>query len=261
MNFFESVYRFFGWWIINIDILLIVLLLVSGVLYVLKMRKLGRRFLLLGCGGLVFLCVIPIGLWTFENLENRFPKLQDIPPDAKGIILLGGAFDLWTMSGRKETAYNLAVGRFIRFVELAKRYPHLQLAFTGNPLENEMTKKELMVLGLDPSLVLFEGDSKDTKVNAVKSAALLKPKPQDKWVLVTSAYHMPRSVGLFQKAGFNVIPYPVDYHSPGKYEMAFFLGLTMNLQAWQASSREWLGMIINYIMGRSGVICPRPHHQ
>ena len=74
---------------------------------------------------------------------------------------------------------------------------------------------------------------------------------------MTSAYHMPRSTGLFRKAGFNVIPYPVDYHTPGNYEMWFFIGLKMNLDAWHASAREWLGMLANYLMGRSDELYPK----
>ena len=67
---------------------------------------------------------------------------------------------------------------------------------------------------------------------------------------------MPRSVGLFRKAGFNVIPFPVDYHTPGKYEPWFFIGLKDNLNAWHAGTREWLGMVTNYIMGRSNEVFP-----
>ena len=106
--------------------------------------------------------------------------------------------------------------------------------------------------------ILFEGESKNTKDNASKTAQLINPKPTEKWVLVASAYHIPRSVGLFRKAGFNVIPYPVDYHTPGNYEMWFFLGLKMNLDAWQVSSREWLGMFGNYLIGRSIEVYPKP---
>ncbi len=259
MSLFESIYRFFGWWIINIDLFFLTLLLFGGSLFLFKRKKWGKRFFFTSCFGLIFFGIVPIGLWTIENLENRFPKIQKIPPDVKGMILLGGSFDLMTTLARGETAYNLTGGKFFQFVELARKYPHLQLAFTGTPLEAEIAKKEFKALGLDPSKILFEENSKDTRENAAKTALLLKPTPDQEWVLVTSAYHMPRSVGLFRKAGFNVLPFPLDYHSPGKYEMWFFLGLALNLQAWQASSREWLGMIINTLMGRSDEFYPGPH--
>ncbi len=256
MALFESIYRFFGWWIINIDMVFVVLLVMGGVLFAFKKNTWGKRLILTGCSGFVFFAIVPVGLWTLEALENRFPKIERIPQDAKGVILLGGSFDRITTYGRGETAYNLAAGRFIRFVQLIPHHPHLRFVFTGNPFEVETAKKELQALNIAPSPLLFEGDSKDTKDNAFKTAAMLHPKPQDKWILMTSAYHMPRAVGLFRKAGFTVIPYPVDYHTPGKYEPWFFIGLQLNLDGWHASAREWLGMVANFFMGRSDEVFP-----
>lgn len=258
MAVFEMIYREIGWWIINIDLVFLVLLLMGAVFLWFKKKIWGKRLILLSCLGFAFFGVVPVGLWTFEQLENRFPRIQDIPSDAKGMIFLGGSFDIHTTKARGETSYNLNGGRFVHFVELARKYPHLQVVCTGTPFEAETAKKELMALGMDPSRFLFEADSKDTKGNALKTANLINPKPEDKWVLVTSAYHMPRSVGLFRKAGFNLIPYPVDYHTKGRFESWFFIGLKNNLEAWQASSREWLGMVVNYIMGRSNEILAKP---
>ena len=96
MSLFESIYRFFGWWIINIDMFFIVLLITSGILLFFKKKKWGERFLAFSCLGLVFLAIVPIGLWTLECLENRFPKVHYIPPHTKGMILLGGSFDKMT---------------------------------------------------------------------------------------------------------------------------------------------------------------------
>lgn len=256
MTFFESIYRSFGWWVINIDSFFLVLLFLGAGLMAIQRKVWGKRFLIISCLGFAFLGVIPIGVWMIEALENRFPKIHQFPSDTKGIILLGGSFDQAVTQGRGETAYNPAAGRFIQFVEVAKESPHLQPVFTGTPFEVETAKREFEALGLDPSRVLFEGTSKDTKDNALKTAALLNSKAGEKWVLVTSAYHMPRSVGLFRKAGFDVIPYPDDYHTSGQERMGFSFGLKRNLEAWQASSREWLGMVINYLMGRSDDLYP-----
>lgn len=257
MALFESIFRFFGWWIINIDVLLILLLIIGGVFFLFRNNKWGKRFLVFSSFWLILFTIVPIGLWTFENLENRFPKMASVPPAAKGMILLGGSFDPWTTPAREETAYNLTAGKFIYFVELAKAHPHLQLVFSGNAFENETAKKEFKALGLDPSTIQFAESAKNTLENAARTKELLNPAPQDHWLLVTSAYHMPRSVGLFQKAGFHVIPYPVDYHTPGNYEMLIPFGLQLNLDAWQASSREWLGMLVNYLMGRSNILFPK----
>jgi len=258
MTLFEHIYRFFGWWIINIDLLLVLSLVVAAGLYWLQRRKWAKRLLVTGCTGLILLGIVPIGLWGFEMLENRFPKGIQIPSDVKGMILLGGPYDFAASYGRGERAYNLTLGRFIQFIDLAKKNPHFQLVFTGDKFENTHAKEDFQELGIDPSRVHFAEPAKNTSENAEKTALLLHPKPDEKWLLVTSAYHMSRSVGLFQKAGFNVIPYPVDYHAPGHYEMWFFIGLKMNLDAWHAVAREWLGMVANYLTGRSDTVYPAP---
>ncbi|OJW47550.1 MAG: hypothetical protein BGO67_04175 [Alphaproteobacteria bacterium 41-28] len=253
----ESIYRFFGWWVINIDLFFMVLLLIGSGLLFFHKRTWGKRFLFISCFGFVFFGIVPIGLWTFEQLENHFPKVDQVPLDVKGMILLGGSFDKMTTLARGETAYNLNAGNFFQFIQLAKKYPHLKLVYTGTPFEVETAKKEFEALRLNPNTVIYEGNSKDTKDNAAKTAELIKPSSDEKWLLITSAYHMPRSVALFRKAGFKVIPFPLDYHSPGKYEPWFFIGLALNLKAWHASSREWLGMVANYLMGRSDEVFPK----
>lgn len=256
MTPFESVYRFFGWWIINIDMFFLALLLLGGLFLLFRRRKGGKRLVTTGCVGFFFLGIVPIGLWSLEVLENRFPKVHEIPSDVKGMILLGGSFDQLTTLARGETAYTLAAGNFIRFVELAKEYPQFQLVYTGTPTEAATAKQDFKALGIDPERVLFEGESKNTIENAQKTAALLNAKPEESWLLVTSAYHIPRATGLFRKIGVNVVPYPVDYHTPGNYEMWFFIGLKLNLDAWHAASREYLGMLLNYLMGRSDTLFP-----
>lgn len=254
MDLFESVYRFFGWWIINIDVLLTVLLISGALLLWRKKRHAGIRCITWGCLGFAFFTIVPIGLWLVEGLENRFPKLTTLPADAKGLIFLGGTFDMMTSQARKEISYNPAGGKFIQFIELAKQHPHLPLVCSGTEFEAEAAKQEMRALGMDPSTVIFEAGSKNTHQNASMTAALIHPHPEDRWVLVTCAFNMPRAVAVFRKSGFNVIPYPVDYHTPGNYEPWFLIGISRNLEGWQVAMREWLGMVINAIRGRSNAV-------
>ena len=122
--------------------------------------------------------------------------------------------------------------------------------------EADLTRRELAALGFDADRVMYENKSRDTIENAIKTYALIKPQKDEKWVLMTTAHHMPRSVGLFEKAGWNVIPYPVDYHTTGEYVP--FAGLRMNLLAWNYGIREWIGMLHNYLFGRSDRLYPSP---
>lgn len=263
----ESVIRIIGWFIINIDMLLLLMIAVGGLLYLFKKCQWGMRLALSGIAGFFILGVIPIGLWMFTLLENRFPKPHVIPEDTVGVILLGGPFELEIMASRHETVYNLAAGRFIEFIEFTKAHPNLKRVFSGggaiHPIidgkpmgEAEIAKRVFDRMGYDTEGMIFEGSSKNTIENAWLTKNIIHPKPGENWVLMTSAFHMPRSVGLFKKAGWNIIPYPVDYHAPSTYEPWFFIGLKNNLLTFHYAVHQFVAMFQNYIFGRSDELFP-----
>jgi uncharacterized SAM-binding protein YcdF (DUF218 family) len=256
MSFFMRFYYFVRGCLSKIDMLLLLLLLLGVGLLEAGDNTLGKGFIFLAGGGLIFFAVIPVGLWILQVLENRFPKRDSIPPDTKGLILLGGSFDQKLTRERQDTIYNLNAGRFIQFIELVKKYPHLPCVCTGSPLETKVTQKEFKALGIDCTSFLFESESQHTVDNATKTAKLINPRPDEKWVLVTSAYHMPRAVGLFRKVGFQVIPYPVGYLAPEKFAFSLFLGLRINLEAWHLVVGEWFGLVANYVVRKSDKIFP-----
>jgi uncharacterized SAM-binding protein YcdF (DUF218 family) len=262
MNFLHDLF----WWIINIDVIVAAAFLLGFLLLLLRKQSTWGRRLVCFAGFITFfIVVVPTGHWMLTCLESRFPPITTIPIDVKGAILLGGSFDRPTMAKRQRVVYNVAAGRFIDFVELAKQNPHLELIFTGRgstingvKSEAEIAKDLFTSLGLDLNRVKFEDESKNTIENAILSFKKFNPKPSDKWLLVTSAAHMPRSVGLFRKAGWNVIPYPVDYHTDGEYKLFTRLSLISGFASWQAGIREWAGMTNSYLMGQSDTFYPKP---
>ena len=108
-------------------------------------------------------------------------------------------------------------------VELARRYPSALLVFTGGPggllgegpAEAIGARKLWLSLGVPEERMMFEAKSRNTWENALFTRVLVKPKPGETWLLVTSAWHMPRSIGIFRHLGFDVIPYPVAYRTFG----------------------------------------------
>jgi uncharacterized SAM-binding protein YcdF (DUF218 family) len=210
--------------------------------------------------------VLPTAPWALTYLENRYPRLERIPKDATGIIVLGGSFNLKVTQTRHVTSYNNAAGRIIAFAELAHQNPDKHLVFSGrghvdnnNLSESHLAKKLFKGLGLDVSKITFEDKSKNTLENAVFTARLLKPNLQEKWVLVTSAYHMPRAANLFHKAGFHIIPYPVDYHTTGQYQFRLNLDVCSAFKAWRIAFPEFLSLTRNYLNGQSDEWIPGPH--
>jgi uncharacterized SAM-binding protein YcdF (DUF218 family) len=82
-------------------------------------------------------------------------------------------------------------------------------------IEAVIAKRFFMNLGVDESRIVLEGRSLNTAQNAAFTRALVMPQPGQRWLLVTSASHMPRAVGAFRRAGFSVIPYPTGYTTSG----------------------------------------------
>jgi uncharacterized SAM-binding protein YcdF (DUF218 family) len=101
--------------------------------------------------------------------------------------------------------------------------------------------------------------SRTTSEDALYSAALLKPKPTERWLLVTAAMHMPRAVGCFRIAGFQVEPYPVEFLSCGRSDpFALFATGSLGLVQFDRAAKEWIGLIAYRLMGKTDVVFPEP---
>ncbi len=78
--------------------------------------------------------------------------------------------------------------------------------------EGQSTKILLHKMGVDSAHIFLETEAVNTRANAVNSAKILKEKFQtNECLLITSAFHLPRSVGCFRKVGINVVPVPCHY--------------------------------------------------
>ena len=112
--------------------------------------------------------------------------------------------------------------------------------------------------GIDPDCVIFETDSRNTWENALFSRRLVEPQPGETWLLVTSALHMPRSVGIFRRVGWEVVPYPVDYRTRrgGHPYLRFEFEKTLSLL--HEATREWIGLVSYRLMDRTSALFPGP---
>lgn len=240
------------------------LFLISAFLFLLKKDRVGKFTFYTG---VVFFCVVgvsPAGPWALKALEDRFARPSSFPADIRGIIILGGSFKRELCVARGTTCYNSASGRFIEALRLTQNHPLLPILFTGGgtPIKNgaseaSIAKHIAQDLGIDLTRFMFENKSKNTVENAVLSYQMIRPQSQDKWLLVTSANHMPRAVGDFRRAGWQVIPYPVDYKSSPELS-AFSFTIQENLQAWSLAVREWASLTRDYLVGKSPVLFPSP---
>lgn len=230
-------------------------------------RRWGARLLALGLAGLLIGGVSPLGRLLLRPLEDRFPPFV-APGDAPdGIIVLGGAIDQVVSAARGRIAIVDAAPRLTEAVALARRYPQARLVYTGGSAalvaeiggEAAEARTLWIDLGIDPSRIAIEDRSRNTAENAAFTRALLDPRPGQRWILVTSAYHMPRSVGLFRSAGFQVIPDPVDYRSTGTWrDYGPHRDVGVGLVALDMAVREWIGLVAYRVAGKIPSLLPGP---
>src|SRR5204863_9879701 len=160
-----------------------------------------------------------------------------------------------------------APDRIVAAAALAKRYPNARVVFSGgsaNLISNDAREADFAgavfeSLGVDKSRLIMDRASRNTQENAEFSKALVKPKDGERWVLVTSAFHMPRSVGLFRKAGFAVEPYPVDWRVADTLDLAAVSSVgSEGLSRTDAAAREWMGLLAYRLTGRIDQLLPGP---
>lgn len=241
----------------------LLLLLVLGVLGLWLWRRRARALVALAMLGFLALAVLPIGAWTIVPLEERFPR-PALPPRVDGIILLGGAVSIPRTEAYGDVALNSFAGRITETAILARRYPTARVLVSGGDPrltpgamnEAQATGKLLVSLGIDESRLLLDEQSRNTYENAVDSKALAKPQPGEVWLLVTSAFHMPRSVGCFRAVGWDVLPYPVDYQTDGHTQFEF--SLLRGLRAIDIAWHEWVGLAAYRLLGRTDALFPAP---
>jgi len=254
------------WWIVEPSNVFLVLFVVSITLLWTPWRRSGRRLLVLLATAAVAFAVLPIGAWMIVPLENRFPQVREVPESAVGAITLGGVVNQFMTVARDQTALSGGVERLTEFVAIARRRPDLRLVYTGGSgsLMRQDLKETLVArrffseIGFDPERVVYEDQSRNTHENAVMTHALMNPGSDETWVLVTSAMHMPRSVGVFRKAGWKVLPYPVDFKTDGTGQFDYFLGLSNGLGKFGTALKEWVGLFAYRVLGRTDSLFPAP---
>lgn len=247
------------------------LVIVAGIAGALLLRtRFARTGWRLVIGSLILLALLglsPIGNALIIPLEQRFPRWDASRGAPDGIVVLGGAITPDVSMARGEVALNEAAERMTAVAELAHRYPNARILFSGGSAalvfqegtEAEFALRLLEALGVAPARIIAEDKSRNTVENAVYSQLLAQPKPGERWLLLTSAYHMPRSIGVFRKAGFAVEAYPVDWRTRGTPDaLRPFATMGDGLRRTDTAVREWVGLVVYWFTGRSSELFPAP---
>jgi len=209
----------------------------------------------------------PLGNALILPLEQRFPPWDASrgPPD--GIVVLGGAILPGMSASRGATVLNDAAERVTVAAELARRYPNARIVYSGGSaapisddgLEAGFAVRQLEALGVARERIVAEEQSRNTIENAVFSRLVANPKPGERWLLVTSAFHMPRAMAAFRAADFSIEAYPVDWRTAGTGDLVRpFASLADGLNRTDIAVHEWDGLVAYRLAGKTKALFPSP---
>ena len=255
------------WFLATPSNLLPALGLLGVLLMLTSFRRTGLAFGLVGTLGVLAAGLSPLATWIILPLEERFPAFRDDGLAVDGVIVLGGAVEAEETLKRGQLTVNEAGERVIALGDLARRYPAAKIVFSGGggtllfdePAESAALVRFAATLGIDPGRLILEERSRTTRENALFSLPLAVPKTGERWLLVTSAWHMPRAVGTFRRSGFPVTAYPVDYRTPGASDARRPFAFAANgLRRLDIAVKEWLGLLAYRLAGYTDALLPGP---
>ncbi|KQX40282.1 hypothetical protein ASD04_06525 [Devosia sp. Root436] len=252
-------------WLLAQPISLTILLGLAG----LALLASGRRR---WAGALMGLAVLLLGTASFTNigavlmapLEARFARPAELPAKVDVIVLLGGATSSQISTARGVTEINEAGDRLVETLWLVQHYPDARIVLTGGIAglmpgaepEAVTMQRLLLAFGIAPERLVLETEARNTDENAGYTKTLLGPEP-GVVLLVTSAFHMPRSMGLFRKVGIVATAWPTDYRTTGSEAFGIDIAdLTANLATTSVAMKEWIGLAVYHWTGRIDDLLP-----
>jgi len=237
------------------------LLLLAALAGTLAGRR-GRGLAVAALGLIAVLAIVPVGGLMLSQLEATFPPLQ-APERLDGVIVIGGALDAPAFDAHPASGFSPGFGRLYEAARLAKAHPEARLLDVGGPTppppgraEADEAADVLVALGIPRERIEIERHSRNTYENAVDAAAMAHPKAGQRWALVTSAFHMPRAVGCFRAAGFEVVADPVDYRWSPPPGVGF--DVTGGLADFDLAAHEYFGLVSYRWLGRTSAWWPGP---
>jgi len=256
----------FLWYFINPLNLFFILFALGSFLLFSKFFRIGRILLvsLFLITSLISVC--SLGDWVLWKLENRFVKPNQLPDRLDGIVVAGGILDPYLSSKRERPIIGGSIERLTVAAKIAQLYPEAKILFSGGSGDLIRTKfKEahyvlpiLSQLGVSPERVLIEDQARNTFENGLFSKQMAQPKKGEFWLLITSAFHMPRAMGTFRRAGWKIFAFPVDYGTSPIFQWTPTLNVGAGLMKFDKALHECLGLLVYWITEKSDFLFPGP---
>ncbi len=227
---------------------LIFLFIVLGFLLIRKNKKWSKYFLILGFSFYFIFSITPVSDFLLSSLEEKYKPLsiEKIEEAEKVVLLLGG---------RESNV--LRGSEVLRIWHLSENRMKIIISGT-DPLiptseEAHAVRNFFIYRGVDPEDIVIEGRSRNTRENVINVQKIVDNKP---FFLVTSAYHMERSLIEFERLGSKPIPAPTDFRRRRvpDYHLLDFIPNAQNLRNADLSFHEYMGLIyyrLIYLFGKN----------
>lgn len=235
----------------------VALLVLGMVLFILKRRRIATLLAAGGMAWVIFWSLPASTLWAGGHLEQLYPyHPPDKLPVAEAIVVFGGS----TANNRPNWFEPYDEALTVSRVDTAARLYHAQRAplviVSGAALEGTVSESQIMASrlrqhGVPPEAIIQENRSLTTYDNARYTAQLLEDLNLDKVLLVTSALHMPRSMGVFRKQGVDAIAAgsPPQIVVPEDPAFSFWQPNGRVLAASRSIVKEYVGMLVYWLRG------------
>ena len=245
---------------LRVELWLILLLALALVLVSARRRRGAQAVLGVTLAGLVVLAYLPVGAPLLRPLEMRYPARPALD-SVDGIVVLGGGEDPWAATAWDMPAFNEGGERFAAAVALARRFPNATVVFTGGSgqlsgllhgdgREAAVAGRFFRAQGIEPERIRLERSSRTTAENATHALRRVGPSEGEVWVLVTSAFHMPRAMRSFARAGWpGLVAWPVDHRS-GAFLDGIGLDLPGHMALLNTALKEHVGLLAYDVLGR-----------
>lgn len=254
------------WYALN-PLMVVLGILLIGWVVSFKWARAGRWIVGIGFILLVVFSQALLPQYLARPLENRIPA-GELPEKIDGIVVLTGGVYFEAVRGDL-VDLNDTADRIIQAVILAKRHPEAKIIITGGSgsfnqgddrREADYYARLARSLGIEEERIVIDRDSRNTHESAVACAKIAKDRFPGDIVLITSALHMPRALGCFNREGLDVIPFPVDYRTKNdRYDMIkpdWFLPKVGNLGLLYDAAREWTGLAMYRRQGYTDKLIP-----
>ena len=256
MYFYLSRFTYF---ILNNQLLIIFLILLTSlILYCIKKKSFSKILLFFALIYFLVIAVFPTGKILLFFLEKNIPLQNDSLDYLDGILILSGNEDVNKSLYYDQSYTGGSTFRLIEGIKLKKKFPSARLVFSGgsgnlfsDQLSTRVAENFIQIYLDDNENVIFERKSSNTYENILFTKKIVEPNIEEKWALVTSAFHLRRAKGVADKLGWSLIPYPVDYRTTSSILFqSLNFNLIENISFFQVATREILGLLVYKLLKR-----------